>query len=299
MVRTTDGSTRPPAVAGRFYPGDAEKCVRQARELFEPHRAKNEQAPSAGVGGLLPHAGWIASGSIAAQTLATLAVAVQPEVVVVFGAVHTPGDVNEWASLDTYEAWETPGAQTEVARDIRSQLGKTDGLFVMNDLLHRDEHAVEVEIPLIREVWPNAKLLPIEVPVNRFAVDVGKTTARCLTDKGFRAVYLASSDLTHYGPAYRFVPAGVGQQGVAWAKRNDQRVLKLITEMNAEGVVPEVCNNYNACGGGAIAAMIAACREAGATRAQLLRHANSVETLADVAPQPPTNAVGYASVVLG
>ena len=48
-----------------------------------------------------------------------------------------------------------------------------------------------------------------------------------------------------------------------------------------------------------IAAMLAACREHGATEARVLRHASSYETLADVHPQPPTNAVGYAGVIVG
>jgi AmmeMemoRadiSam system protein B len=55
----------------------------------------------------------------------------------------------------------------------------------------------------------------------------------------------------------------------------------------------------SACGGGAIAAMLAACRELGAMEARVLRHASSYETLRDVAPQPATNAVGYAAVVVG
>jgi len=57
--------------------------------------------------------------------------------------------------------------------------------------------------------------------------------------------------------------------------------------------------NFNACGGGAIAAMLSACRELGANEARVLHHANSYETLSVIDPQPPDNAVGYASVVVG
>jgi AmmeMemoRadiSam system protein B len=63
--------------------------------------------------------------------------------------------------------------------------------------------------------------------------------------------------------------------------------------------VQEVKEHSNACGGGAIAAMLGACRELGATHATVLRHTNSYETLADVAPQRPDNSVGYAAVVVG
>jgi MEMO1 family protein len=112
-------------------------------------------------------------------------------------------------------------------------------------------------------------------------------------------VFLASSDLTHYGPWYRFAPAGVGQAGLNWAKENDRLLIDRILRMQEQSIVPEVRARHSACGAGAIAATLAACKELGASRATLLRHTNSFETLAQVAPQSPDNAVGYASIVVG
>jgi len=66
-----------------------------------------------------------------------------------------------------------------------------------------------------------------------------------------------------------------------------------------EQIVPEARSRLNACGGGAIAAMLSAARELGATRADVLRHNNSFETLANVRPQRPVDAVGYAAVIVG
>jgi AmmeMemoRadiSam system protein B len=114
-----------------------------------------------------------------------------------------------------------------------------------------------------------------------------------------RAVFLASSDLTHYGPDYGFAPGGVGMHGLEWARQNDRRLLDRIEKFDVDGIVAEVATRMNACGGGAIAAMLAACREYGGGSATVLRHANSYETLRDVAPQRPDNAVGYAAVVVG
>ena len=114
-----------------------------------------------------------------------------------------------------------------------------------------------------------------------------------------RPVFLASSDLTHYGQNYGLAPAGLGFPGLRWAMENDQRLLLLVNQYQAEQIVPEVRGRTNACGGGAIAAMLAACREFGATEARVLRHTNSFQTLADVAPQSPNNAVGYAAVAVG
>jgi AmmeMemoRadiSam system protein B len=217
---------------------------------------------------------------------------------VVFGAIHTPLASQE-SVLDPYSSWNVPGDACAIQTELRRRLLERGGMFRVDERFHRTEHAVEVELPLIRSVWPNAAVLPVEVPVDEKAVEVGQETARRVTAAGLQAVFLASSDLTHYGPAYRFAPAGIGPQGLEWAKANDRMLIDRILRMQAESIVPDVRARLSACGGGAIAAMMAACREMGASRARLLQHANSYETLAAVAPQPPDNAVGYASIVVG
>ena len=141
-------------------------------------------------------------------------------------------------------------------------------------------------------------MLPIEVPLIDEAMEIGVQTARAVAAEKLRPVFLASSDLTHYGSNYGFAPVGLGLQGLLWAKENDARLLELISRMAVERIVAEVRGRYNACGGGAIAAMMAACREFGAEEGRVLRHTNSYETLAHVAPQSPDNAVGYAAAVI-
>ena len=220
------------------------------------------------------------------------------DVVVVFGAIHSPVQTAV-AALDSHGTWRVPGGESRQPQEVERRLAESRGLFAVDDRFHLHEHAVEVELPLIQEAWPDAAVLPIEVPVLESAVEMGVETAIKMRQAGLSAVYLASSDLTHYGPSYRFTPAGVGLEALEWAKESDRRVLSLVTDMRAEQVVPEVRKNMNACGGGAIAAMIGACREAGARRGEVLRHANSYETLAGVAPQRPDSAVGYAAVVIG
>lgn len=250
-----------------------------------------------GMGGIVPHAGWICSGAIAGQVIATLAQSGAPDVVVIFGAVHTPIELSV-AALQSFESWTLPGGSCNVAIELSEHLRASSNLFVADDRFHLREHAVEVELPLIRAVWPSARLLPVEVPLIDSAAEIGARTARAVLEKGLRPVFLASSDLTHYGPSYRFAPVGTGEAALNWAKDNDRRLLRLVENLDIAQVVPEVRVHLNACGGGAIAAMLAACREAGATSARVLRHATSYETLAQVAPQPPIDAVGYAGVVV-
>ena len=315
MPSPSSRSTRRPAVAGLFYPAEDASCAAVARGLLRPQDEASRAR--AWRGAIVPHAGWVCSGAIAGESIATLAASREtarmkpPDVVVVFGAVHTPLPLS-FAALDSNQRWEVPGGSSAVAREVEEKLS-TDAadLFAVDDRFHRQEHAVEVELPLIQQAWPAARLMPIEVPLNEHAVDIGTRPAQAIATAGLDAVYLASSDLTHYGPSYGFVPAGVGLAGLEWAKQNDLRLLEVVADLRPERVVAHVRAHASACGGGAIAAMLAACRQAGsASEARVLRHANSFETLAALeagapddqlsAPrQRPDNAVGYAAVVVG
>jgi AmmeMemoRadiSam system protein B len=179
-------------------------------------------------------------------------------------------------------------------------------MFRIDDRFHQREHAVEVELPLIRSAWPSASILPVEVPADQIAARIGRMAAQVIAQSfpRLRTVFLASSDLTHYGPNYGFAPGGVGLSGVRWAMQNDRFLIDRVLAMQEESIVPEVKSRQSACGAGAIAAMLAACRELGASGATLLRHTNSYETLQQAAGVPrwqrtPDNSVGYASIVVG
>jgi MEMO1 family protein len=288
---------RRPAVAGMFYPADAGQCRQQAGHFVRSAAISGDGRPLCGA--IVPHAGWICSGAIAGQAIGTVAkTRPDAEVIVVFGAVHTPVPLGR-AALDSHTAWQEPAVTSSVATELRARVAGDASLFAVDDRFHQREHAVEVVLPLIQAAWPSARVLPVEVPVTNEAVEIGRATARAALAMGLWPIYLASSDLTHYGPAYQFTPAGVGPAALRWAKENDRRLLDLVTAMRAEGIVPEVLARRNACGAGAIAAMMAACHEHGATRSAVLRHATSFEVLSAVAPQPAENAVGYAAVVLG
>lgn len=289
---------RPPAVAGSFYPGDPDACRSQAASLVG---AVQPRGGRRGLGAVVPHAGWICSGAIAGDAIGHLAgSAAGVDVVVIFGAIHSPVRV-QYAAVDAeHDAWAYPGDLVPADAELnRRLLVDHSELFAADERLHRREHAVEVELPLVRVAWPTARLVAIETPATDRAVEMGERVARACDASSVSAVFLASSDLTHYGPDYDFAPAGIGPEGLDWAMENDRRLLRIVTDMRAEAVVPEARTQFNACGAGAIAAMLAAARYFGARSARVLRHANSYQTLARIAPdRPADNAVGYAAVVV-
>ena len=281
---------RPAVFAGRFYPGTRDGCQRMAAELF--HAAA---APSA-VGAIVPHAGWIYSGFAAALAIFGVA-ARKPETVIIFGAVHGP-DSNP-ASVFTAGAWATPVGDLQVDEDLARRFTQ-DRRLVDAPAAHRHEHSIEVQLPLIRQVLPDVRIVPVGVRPGPDAAMIGQFCAAQALDLGRRVAFLGSTDLTHYGPAFGFESHGHGPEGIRWAKGvNDRRLVALIQALDAEAIVPEALVERNACGPGAVAATIGAVRQFGRVRYQELRHTCSAE-VEGLDDRDPFNSVGYeAGVFIG
>jgi hypothetical protein len=255
-----------------------------------------EASVPAALGAIVPHAGWVYSGSTAALGLAGIGGA-KPEAVVFFGAVHGP-DVNA-ASLYARGTWHTPLGGLEIDEDLADRFA-TAPLVTKDSQAHRYEHSIEVQLPILKRLLPEVEIVPISVRPGPEAVEIGRSCAQHVLASGRRVAFVGSTDLTHYGPAFGFEPHGRGQEGIRWAKQvNDRRLVGLIQAMDAEGVVPEAEMNHNACGAGAVAATIAAMRELGAVGYAELRHTCSAEVELP-GYRDPYNSVGYeAGVFLG
>ncbi len=292
---------REPAVAGRFYPAEAESCRAELARCFGgPGVAgASDLRPSAAekvIGGIVPHAGWMFSGPTAAAVIEAVAARRSPATAVIFGAVHVRHGPR--ASVFNAGAWETPLGPVPVDERLAERIASAGTLFEADPYAHEHEHSIEVEVPLLRHLFPDIRIVPIMVPPTDHAATVGRIVGRICRDAQADAVFLGSSDFTHYGPSYGFMPHGTGPAALLWAKEhNDRRLIDLILAMQEEAVVPEARAHANACGAGAIAATIAASRECGATCATLLRHTTSAEVMRGRFDDAPHDAVGYAGIV--
>jgi len=291
---------RMPAVAGMFYEAEPIACRKHVRELFRSadeiaHGQASAQAPAGCVGGLVPHAGWVYSGAVAALTLQALADDEFGGTFVLLGAIHAASGAK--AMVDSADSWRTPLGDIPIDKDLAAALVDASADIVFDADAHTREHSLEVQAPLIQMLCPRASILPILVPPSPVAADAGRQIGRILKPRSGDVRVVGSTDLTHYGPRYGITPAGVGPQGLQWATANDQRLLKLIEGLQQDKIVADTASTHSACGGGAIAATIAACRELGATTGTVLRHTNSSQVLAAHGQRDTANAVGYASVV--
>lgn len=280
--------TRSAYRAGSFYPGSAlaltqslEACLREG-----PLRA----APRA-LGALIPHAGWRFSGALAARTLATLATrAAQTEVVVLFGAVHVPGVLSP--TVPETDSWSFPGGMVSVSRGARKSLLE---LVEVSDFAHREEHSIEVAIPFVHRLFPEAEVLPVAVPPRAGAAEFGARVAEALESLGEGVVFVGSTDLSHYGPRFRFTSHGLGAAGKRFVQaENDPRMLELFRRLAAEDLVEEARTHRNACGAGAAAATLAAVRTRGAQGGEILGYTTSADVLEESEPE---DLVGYAGVL--
>jgi len=294
MEAPLDPSVRPTYATG-FYPSDPGACRQRLDALLARVRLP-EDLPSHVVGGLVPHAGWVYSGFTAACLWSALAANPRPaEVVVLLGAVHRPGVHS--ATVSALDLWSTPLGAVAVDAALRDILLDRAGTQVVaGNEAHSGEHSLEVQVPFIHRLLPDVPILPVQVPADSRAPDVGRLLADAIRADGRRIVVVASSDLTHYGHRYGFAPAGTGPEAREFGRRNDQLLIDQALALNPEGVLHEAANHFNACGSGALAAAISCGSACGADDARLLHYTTSHDSGPERV-RDPAMFVGYASML--
>jgi len=280
-------SSREAVLAGMWYPGTERGCRLKIEQLM------GDEAPAAaGIGGIVPHAGWEYSGALAIKVYRAIAAA-DPELLILFGTHMAPGSAPH---ISRATGFETPlgtiAADTDLAARIAEAL-ELDTDPADSSWRSDGDNTIEVQLPMIKHFMPDTRLVVIAPPFGSRAVEIGSVAAREAKGPGVRLAVVGSTDLTHYGPRFGFAPKGRGEAAARWVREeNDARVIRRMLDLDPEGVLEEAARNHNACVPGAVAAAIAAARELGATSATLLDYRTSYDL------QPGDTFVGYAAVVM-
>ncbi|MBN1815949.1 MAG: AmmeMemoRadiSam system protein B [Sedimentisphaerales bacterium] len=287
---------RKPVVAGQFYPGSATQCRQEAQHYLEA-RAIEVDLPQRIVAGIVPHAGWMFSADLAGMVFAAIRQANKGvDTFVLFGAAHRYYGTGP-AVYDT-GVWETPLGQVAVDEELAERI-VNETIAVAAPEAHRGEHSIEVQLPLLQTLWPQARIVPIIVPGTCDAAQLGEQIGRVMAEEKEKSIVcIASTDLTHYGPRYGFAPAGTGAKGIAWAKEvNDMEFIKSALVMEAQAAQATGLKEYSACGPGAVAAAVGAAKRLGKTEGILLAHTTSSEVMQDRFGESSSESVGYAAIV--
>ncbi len=287
---------RYPVVAGRFYEGTPEGCRDKIKDMLAIE-GFNGPLPDKIVAGIVPHAGWDFSGDLAGMVFNAIRARQNVDTFVIFGAIHTVRALNALA-YDS-DNWATPLDTIEIDKRLAHDIIESSNYLVQEDCqAHMREHSIEVQVPFIQYLFPDAKIMPIMVPPLLDIEKVGKVVADVIKKSDKNIVCIGSTDLTHYGPAYGYTPMGTGSDAIKWAKEtNDRFFIDLAIKMESSRLVSS-CNTYkNACGSGAAAATVMAASELEAKKGVLLAHTTSAEVMQEKHSQHSTDSVGYAAIV--
>ena len=288
--------TRKPIVAGQFYSAQRDACVDEIKECLEAG-TPSESLPEKIVAGIVPHAGWVFSGSLAAMVFS--AIKQQHDKIhtfVIFGAAH--GYFGRLPAVYEAGSWITPLGEVAIDEELAADI--LDGAEAVSDSsAHSSEHSIEVQIPFIQYLFANARILPILVPPAERAVELGMVVGDVIAaNEQKRIVCIGSTDLTHYGPRYGFTPMGRGPDALQWASDvNDKEFVDLALKIEPERMLESAAKNLNACGAGAAAAAVAAAKKLGRANGLLLAHTNSNEVMLRKMGTTSTDSVGYAAIV--
>ncbi|MGA2512091.1 MAG: AmmeMemoRadiSam system protein B [Candidatus Limnocylindrales bacterium] len=281
---------RQPAVAGAFYPAQPVGLGSMVASLLEGAGGMPQSEdldPEAVVGLLVPHAGLVYSGAIAALGWA-LAGEIDPATIVLAGTDHQAlaRGVGVWTS----GPWRTPLGDVPVDDDMAGAIAALGPPFAPDDYAHIAEHSLEVQLPLLIRACPRARIVALAVsPRLRNHARAGAMLGRHLAKRraaGERILLVASSDLAHYPPA-------------RVCEDTDAELLEPLLRLDADGLADLESRVLLAnrpglvcglCGIDPVRVTLGALAEMGATRGILLGTATSADVGGD-----PRRTVGYAA----
>jgi MEMO1 family protein len=284
------GRSRLPAVAGSFYPENPARLaalVARLRDAAATAPRPPELDPAGVIGLLVPHAGLVYSGIIAALGW-NLAGEIGPATIVLAGTDHQglATGIGVWAG----GPWETPAGSVAIDDDLATRIAALGKPFARDDGAHSGEHSIEVQLPLVGSCCPAARIVPLAVsPRLREHARAGQFLGRLLAERraaGERILLVASSDMAHYPPA-RVCEAADAELMEPLLRLDADALGGLDDSIARRGLPGLVCG---LCGIDPVRVTLAALREMGATRGILLGAATSADAGGD-----PRRTVGYAT----
>jgi hypothetical protein len=259
---------RQPAVAGRFYPSDPRGLEDRVRQFVVAARSDEQESPPADkkqapgvLACLVPHAGYVFSGGVAGAVYAHLAF---PRRIIILGPRHRPRGAD--FAINTEGAWQTP-------------LGP---LLVDDEVAHRIEHSIEVQLPFLQVLAGDFRFVPISIGTLDFIQlnELGHALARVIAALAEPVLLIASSDMNHY-------------ESDEITRAKDHLALDQLLALNPRGLYDTVRREkITMCGCGPAVATLTAALDLGATRAELVSYSTSAGVLGD-----RDDVVGYAGML--
>jgi AmmeMemoRadiSam system protein B len=257
------GTVRPAAVAGTFYPRQQAALSAMVADLLTGSAEPRHERPP--VAYVVPHAGLVYSGHVAAHVYRQLRGAVPPRILLL-GPTHRVAC--RGIALSGVRAFDTPLGQAQVDTDLAAALADVDHVTTRPDV-HADEHALEVQLPFLQTVCPGVPVLPVCVG------DADSDEVAAVIDASLaydeQTLILVSSDLSHF---------------LADAEARAIDAVTISSVLALSGPI----DHRRACGAAPLNGLLVAAARRGWTP-ELLSYATSADTIGDRA-----RVVGYAAL---
>jgi MEMO1 family protein len=274
------GARRRPAVAGQFYEEESVDLTHQIEDCFRSERGPGDlptrhRAPDRHIRAIVvPHAGYVYSGPIAALAYAAVAAERPPRTVLILGVDHHGAGVPAAVSdLD----WMTPLGPVEVDHDLVRALAR--GPIEIDEASHAPEHSLEVQVPFLQYVLPKPRFAGLMVrygPLS-FLREVADVVRLAIAERD--VLLVASTDFSHYVTPEE-------------AKKLDHLAIQAILQRDADALYRTVAeHDISMCGIAPTTVLLAALAEEALT-CRLLRWGHSGES------ERMARVVGYASLLL-
>jgi AmmeMemoRadiSam system protein B len=270
-----DKDIRKSVIAGTWYPGSP-KVLRTDIEDFFLH-APDVKIEGSIRGLIVPHAGYVYSGQIAAIAYKMIKRETF-DAVLVLGPSHRT--FFHGVSIYDRGGYETPlgilPVDVTLAKDIMAQ----SEVISYIPAAHSQEHSIEIQLPFLQAVLGKFGFVPIVM--GEQDRETCETLAEGIVNaiNGRNILIVGSSDLSHFHSYEKSV-------------KLDSVVLKRIEKMDGRGLLEDLEKNLcEACGGGPAAVAMMVSEKVGADRAKLLKYANSGDVTGD-----RKSVVGYASAI--
>ncbi len=298
---------RKPAVAGGFYPRFKDELKSSIDNCFLDKNFGPGKALEIGTstertifGGISPHAGYTYSGPATAITIHNLCSEGAPDTVIILGTQHT-GYYN--VGIMESGMWETPFGKIQIDDDLAKSILNESSIITQDESAflgfpHGREHNIEVQLPFIQYISMKAKkeikFIPIKIGAMDFEKikEIGEKIGRSVKKQSDTKdiVIIASSDMTHKSPKNFSKP----KKDLEDMLKADELVMNSIKTYN-ESETLKNAKKTSVCGPQTISTAMCACREIGASKAEILKYYNSYEKMGGKGPCE--YSVGYLSAI--
>jgi MEMO1 family protein len=269
---------RQPAVAGQFYPAVEAEVGAALDAIICPTSTRRKA-----IAVVCPHAGWTYSGKTAGLAYSNVDI---PDRAILVGPNHH--GIGSRYAVYSSGAWHTPVGDVPIAEPLALELLDGCELLAEDTRAHAQEHALEVQLPMLLRANPNVRVVPVlvggkwpESGGRSELREIGAAIAQAVAEYGRPVLLVASTDLNHY-------------EDLETSKIKDKLVLDAIVHLDEDALMDRVIDvEVSMCGVAATYIVLYAAKKLGAKRAELLDYRTSGDVSGDFA-----RVVGYGAVVI-